>query len=215
MVCATPDGSWVNWAIARVMYFGEKNRLVANVVPGQDTNKILDMWTAIGKPMPFALFQGGAPIIPFVSGMCIPERVNERDVIGGYLNKPLELVACETVNLEVQANAEIVIDGTFSIDELVEEGPMGEFSGSICLAGKNNNQVLNISAVSYRNNVILPVVVVGYPIEENHTVWALGIAAKIYSDLKEAKVPVTSCFIPFESAVHWLVVTIDSQYIWA
>lgn len=213
IVSASPDGKWINWAIARVMALDEK-RLVANVVPGQDTNKIRDMWTAIGKPMPFALFQGGPPVIPFVSGMGIAENISERDIIGGFMNEPLDLVKCETVDLEVPADAEIVIEGTFSMDETAEEGPMGEFSGSICLASKNHNPVLNVSAMSYRNDAILPVVVGGYPIEENHTVWALGISATIYSHLKEAGVPVSSCFIPFESAVHWLVVTIDREYIW-
>ncbi|WP_157698160.1 UbiD family decarboxylase [Legionella clemsonensis] len=213
IVAKSVDGQWVNWGIARIMLL-DKKRCVANVVPGQDTRKIQEEWFSQGKNMPVAIFQGGPPVIPFVSGMGVPSGVSERDLIGGYLGHPLQLVKCETVDLEVPATAEIVIEGEFSATEKAMEGPMGEFSGSICLASKNYNPVINVSAISYRNEGILPVVAGGYPIEENHSCWALGMSSKIYADLKNAGLPVTQCFIPFESAVHWLVITVDRNYIW-
>lgn len=213
LVSQTPSGKWTNWGIARVMLLDDR-RCIANVVPTQDTGKIRDMWSKLGNPMPIAIFQGGPPAIPFVSAMSIPFEINECDVIGGYIGYPLELVQCETINLQVPARAEIVVEGTMSLDETALEGPMGEFSGSICLASRNNNPVINVSAVTHRDKAILPVVASGYPIEENHTCWALGMSARIYTDLKEHGFPVTGCFIPFESAVHWLVVTVDCSYIW-
>ncbi len=213
IVVKTPDGRWTNWGVSRFMLLDGKH-LVSGVVPGQHTNMIYDMWKKENKPMPFAIFQGGAPLIPFISGMAVPEYVNEEDVIGGLMGKPLELVKCETVDLYVPANAEIVIEGTMSLDQTVLEGPMGEFSGSLCLAGRNNKPVMNVSAMTFRHDPILPVVAAGYPIEENHTCWSIGMSAKILSDLRAAHFPVTSCFIPFETAVHWLVVTVDRKYIW-
>ncbi|KTD55825.1 3-polyprenyl-4-hydroxybenzoate decarboxylase [Legionella santicrucis] len=213
IVVKSPDGSWVNWGISRFMLLNDKC-LISGVVPGQHTDMIYSMWKKDKQPMPFALFQGGAPIIPFISGLAIPKGINEEDIIGGILGRPLELVKCETVDLYVPANAEIVVEGTMSLDELVHEGPMGEFSGSLCTASENIKPVMHVSAITYRNDPILPVVAAGYPIEENHTCWSLGMSAKILDDLRSANFPVTSCFIPFETAVHWLVVTVDRNYIW-
>lgn len=214
IVVKTPDGSWTNWGLSRFMLLNDKC-LISGVVPKQHTDIIYSMWKEKKQPMPFAIFQGGAPIIPFISGLAIPEGVNEVDVIGGIIGQPLELVKCETVELFVPANAEIVVEGTMSYDELVSEGPMGEFSGNLCTASENTKPVMHVSAITYRNSPILPVVAAGYPIEENHTCWALGMSAKILADLRAANFPVTSCFIPFETAVHWLVITVSRDYIWS
>lgn len=213
IVVRTPDGQWTNWAIARFMQL-DGRRLVSGVVPGQHTRMIHEMWAAQGKAMPFALFQGGAPLIPFVSGMAVPEGVDESSVVGGMLGRPLELVKCETVDLAVPANAEIVVEGTMSVTHEEYEGPMGEFSGGLCLASRRLKPVLDVSAVTFRNAPILPVVAAGYPIEENHTCWSIGMSAKILSDLRAHGLPVTRCFIPFESAVHWLVIAVDRNFIW-
>lgn len=213
LVAKTIDGKWVNWGIARVMILDKKSCL-ANVCPNQDTMFIRDQWFAQGKPMPVAIVQGGPPIIPFATGMTFGRNVSECEMIGGYTGKPVELVKCETCDLEVPATAEIVIEGEFSPTETATEGPMGEFSGSICLAATNEVPVMHVKAITYRNKGILPVVASGYPIEENHSCWGLAISARIYSDLKAANFPVTGCFIPFESSVHCLVVTVDRDYIW-
>ena len=72
---------------------------------------------------------GVEPAIPFVGGMPLPEGVNEADFIGAYLGDPVDVVRCETVDLEVPATAEIVEVETISMSETASEGPMGEFAG--------------------------------------------------------------------------------------
>src|SRR5262249_6970928 len=68
--------------------------------------------------------------------------------------------------------------------------------------------VFQVSALTYRNDPILPVVAAGEPIEENHTCWGLGISAQLLWDLRQQGFPVQTCFIPFQSAAHWVVVTV-------
>jgi 4-hydroxy-3-polyprenylbenzoate decarboxylase len=69
--------------------------------------------------------------------------------------------------------------------------------------------VFRVSAMTYRDRPILPVVAAGEPVEENHTCWGLTVSAQLLWELREQKFPVTTCFCPFESAAHWLVVTVS------
>jgi len=128
VVAQTPDGKWTNWAIARVMLI-DRNKMAGIVHPLQHLGQVHGMWKALGKPMPFALFQGGPPFIPFVSGMPLPAGVSEADYMGAYFGRPVDVVRCETVPLDVPATAEIVVEGFLSDKETAPEGPMGEYAG--------------------------------------------------------------------------------------
>jgi 4-hydroxy-3-polyprenylbenzoate decarboxylase len=208
IVVQTPDRQWTNWSISRVMVLG-KNTLVGAVIPQQHLGIIYAKWKALHRPMPFALALGTEPVIPFVSGMPLDENVNEADFIGGYLGEPLDVVDCETVDLQVPATSEIVLEGTVSADETAREGPMGEYSGYLSPTGGMLNPVFHVSAMTFRDQPILPVVAAGEPIEENHTCWGLTVSAQILWELREQGFPVSMCFCPFQSAAHWLVVTVN------
>jgi 4-hydroxy-3-polyprenylbenzoate decarboxylase len=207
IVVRTPDRHWTNWSITRVMVLG-KNTLVGAVIPRQHLGLIHARWQALHQPMPFALAMGTEPAIPFVSGMPLDENVDEADFIGGYFAEPVEVVDCETVDLQVPATSEIVIEGTVSVDERVQEGPMGEYSGYLFPGAGTTSPVFQVSALTFRRQPILPVVAAGEPIEENHTCWGLTVSAQILWELRQAGFPVSLCFCPFQSAAHWLVVTV-------
>src|SRR6516165_2159575 len=128
IVVQTPDRHWTNWSITRIMIAG-KTTLVGAIIPRQHLGIIHNKWKALQRPMPFALAMGTEPVIPFVSGMPLDEDVDEADFIGGYLGEPVDVVGCETVDLDVPATSEIIIEGTVSPTETAHEGPMGEYSG--------------------------------------------------------------------------------------
>ena len=207
VVARTPEGRWTNWAIARVMLL-DRNRMAGIVHPLQHLGQIHGMWKKIGKPMPFAMFQGGPPFIPFVSSMPIPAGVNEADYMGGYFGEPVELVKCETVDLEVPATSEIVIEGYISDVETAMEGPMGEYAGYVPPGEGTLKPVYHATAMTYRNQAILPVVIAGEPVEEDHTAQGIPSAAELLFQMREAKIPVTMVWTTLESAQHWLVVTV-------
>jgi UbiD family decarboxylase len=211
IVVQTPDREWTNWSITRTMIAG-KNTMTGLVLPRQHLGMIYARWKAIGRPMPFAMALGTAPAIPFVSAMPLADYVNEADFIGSYLGEPLEVVACETVKLQVPATSEIVLEGTVSVEETVPEGPMGEYSGYLNPGGGRPQPLFHITAMTYRDQPILPVVAAGEPIEENHTCWGLAISAEILWELRRRGFPVAGCFAPFEGACHWLVVTVHGDY---
>jgi UbiD family decarboxylase len=208
IVVRTPDGKWTNWSITRIMLHG-KNTLVGAIIPRQHLGIIYSQWKALARPMPFALALGTEPVIPFVSGMPLDENVNEADFVGGYLGEPVDVVACETVDLQVPATAEIILEGTVSVTETSWEGPMGEYSGYLSPGGGMPSPLFQVSGMTYRTQPILPVVAAGEPVEENHTCWGLTVSAQLLWELRQQGFPVCTCFIPFQSAAHWLVVTVD------
>ncbi len=211
IVARTPDGSWTNWSIARMMLVDGK-RMTGIVAAEQHVGMVAQAWADIGKPMPFALALGVEPAIPFICGMPLPAHVNESDRLGAFLNRAIKTVRCRTVDLEAPASAEILIEGYLHLDEQVPEGPMGEYPGYVPLDAAMGRPVYHVTALSHRNDAILPVVVAGEPVEENHTAWGIPISAQILHELRAAGLGVTAAWVPLESAIHWLVVTVPRDW---
>ena len=211
-VTQTPEGDWTNWAISRTM-LRDRRSMVGPVAPSKHLGVMLAAWKAVGKPMPFALSLGHDPVIPFVAGMPLRDGLNEADFVGGYLGEPLEVVKCESVELEVPASSEIVIEGHVMFDEMDDEGPMAEFPGYLSRTDRHKCPVFRVTAMTFRNQPILPVVSAGMPPEENHTCWGMAIAATILAELRHSGWPVSTCFLPFDAACHLIVITVPSDYL--
>lgn len=211
-VTRTPEGDWINWAVSRNM-LRDRTSLVGPVGASKHMGIMLAAWRAVRQPMPFALSIGHDPVIPFVAGMPLRDGVNEADFIGGYLGEALEVVKCETVDLDVPASSEIVIEGHVMIDQVDHEGPMAEFPGYLFPGDPYMCPVFKVTAITHRNNAILPVVSAGMPPEENHTCWGVAIAATVLAELRHNNWPVTSCFLPFDAACHLIVVTVPRDYL--
>ena len=89
IVARTPDGSWTNWSIARMMLVDGK-RMSGIVAPQQHIGMIAKAWADIGRPMPFALALGVEPAIPFICGMPLPDRIDESGRLGALLGRPIK-----------------------------------------------------------------------------------------------------------------------------
>ncbi|MFJ4650204.1 UbiD family decarboxylase [Nocardia sp. NPDC088792] len=209
-IVKTPDGSWTNWSVNRMMVAG-KNTL-ACLIPGpQHLGIIRAQWAAEGKPTPIALALGVEPGLPFVGAMPLPEGADESHFLGALFGEGIEVVPAETVDLMVPATAEIVIEGHISFDETVEEGPMNEYPGYNARE-HSLKPLFRVSAVTYRDGAILPVVAAGPPVEEDHTGIGTMHAAEILFELRKAELPVASTWFSYESAVHWLIVAVRSDW---
>jgi UbiD family decarboxylase len=177
IVARTPDGSWTNWSIARIMLVDGK-RMTGLVAAEQHIGIVSKAWADIGKPMPFALALGVEPSIPFICAMPLPAHVSEGGRLGALMRRPIKTVRCRTLDLEAPASAEILIEGYLHLDEKTKEGPMGEYPGYVPLGPAMDGPVYHVTAISHRNDAILPVVAAGEPAEENHTVWGTGISRR-------------------------------------
>ncbi|ANH82719.1 decarboxylase UbiD [Niabella ginsenosidivorans] len=209
-IVTTPDGSWTNWSINRMMLI-DKTRLACLIPPNQHLGMIHAKWKEKGAPTPVAIALGVEPGLPYVGGMPVPENVDEAAYLGAYFNEPLELVRAETVNILVPATAEIIIEGHISHIDVYEEGPMDEYPGYVGDEG-SPKPVLHVSAITYRDNAILPFAVAGTPVDENHTGWGLPHAAETLYLLRSSGLPVSMCWIVLESANHWMVVAVRKDW---
>ncbi len=210
VIARTPDGEWTNWHIARCMVI-DSQRMNIWTAPVQHFGMIHRMWAKRGEPMPVAVVQGPEPAATALSGMPIPRGVDEVGVLGAWFGEPLELVHCQTVDLDVPASAEIVIEGHLAVAERTQEGPFGEYHGY--LMGEPHPQlVCEITAITHREEAILPICPAGKPVDDDHTLVGLGGGAEFLHRLRAEGVPASSALLVPETAVHLGVVTVPSDW---
>src|SRR5439155_1355393 len=104
--------------------------------------------------MEVAVALGTDPAVTFSSIVPAPPDVEEYLIAGFLRQKPVELVKCETVDLEIPATAEIVLEGHVHLDELRSEGPFGDHTGFYSL--EDLYPVFHLSCITHRKNHIDP-----------------------------------------------------------
>ncbi|MBR7839278.1 UbiD family decarboxylase [Actinospica durhamensis] len=209
-IAKTPDGSWTNWSVNRMMIAGKDT--LACLIPGpQHLGVIRAQWSALGQPMPIALAIGVEPGLPFVGGMPLPEGADESHFLGALFGEGIELVPAETVDLLVPATAEMIIEGYVSVDETVTEGPMNEFPGYNATEA-SPKALFKVTAITYRDDAIQAVVAAGPPVEEDHTIIGTTSAAEILYLLRQAGLPASSAWYAYEAAVHWLILSVRQDW---
>jgi UbiD family decarboxylase len=102
--------------------------------------------------VPLAVVIGADPTIGLCSVSKVPYNTDEIAVAGGQRRAPVELVRCETVDLEVPASAEFVLEGEVDPEELEDEGPFGEFPGYMGAPGPG--LVFHLTALTHRRDPI-------------------------------------------------------------
>ena len=105
-----------------------------------------------GEPMPCAIVVGCAPVAMFTGGMKLPVDLDEMAVAGGLAGVPIRMAKALTVDLNVPADAEIVIEGLIDPDLLEPEGPFGESHGHVAL--EDFNMSMRVSAITHRRSPV-------------------------------------------------------------
>jgi UbiD family decarboxylase len=132
--------------------------------------------------MPVAVVFGTEPCYLVAAGGKFSHPPSEDAYAGGLRQEPLELVKCETCDLEVPATAEIVLEGEVYPDEWSTDGPFGEFTGYI--GGVQQCNVFHVKAITHRNNPIFQGEREGYP-SEGGFISIKGMEYLLYKRLKE------------------------------
>lgn len=154
-VARDPDTGLTNIGTYRTMIREERNLLGIFTAPGSHLYDIFKRNERRGRPTEIATVIGADPSLGLVSVTPIPSTLDEMAVAGGLRGAPIELVKCETVALEVPANAEIVIEGRLlpaSERPYEIEGPFGEFTGYEGDAGYA--PLYEVTCITFRNNPI-------------------------------------------------------------
>jgi len=156
------------------------------------------------KPMEVAIAIGIEPVSAMCAANPLPYGVSEVDIVGGIRGEPVELIKCETIDLEVPATAEIVIEGEIRPKETMDEGPFGEFTGYM-VSQREPRPVISVKAVTHRDNPILTVACPGIPVDDN-AILSLTKSAEILEALRGQGLPVSSAFVPLETTLMLAVV---------
>ena len=120
-----------------------------------------------GRPrIEAAAVLGGDPATLWTGSAPLPPDMDEILVAGFLREEGVELVRCKTVDLEVPAHAEIVLEGYVDPEELREEGPFGDHTGYYSL--KEPYPVFHITAITHRRDPIYPTIIVGKPPMEDY-----------------------------------------------
>ncbi len=183
VIVKDPDSGWVNVGCYRMMARTE-NLANLSMTPGQQhIGYIYSKYVQRDEPMPVAVIVGMDPVVMFVAGAQYPAGLDEWDAAGAMRGKPIELVKCETLDLEVPATAEAVFEGTVDPRERAIEGPFGEYSGYYGSLPAPK-PVFRINCMTYRNDPIWQGTCEGYPVVEDHMMSSVLHAAH-FTDLFE------------------------------
>jgi 4-hydroxy-3-polyprenylbenzoate decarboxylase len=153
VVTKDPDTGITNVGLYRGMIV-DKDEIGVLLVPAQGWGIHYRKYQALNKPMPVAVVYGCDESIVFSAATPLPRDLEEYKIAGGLLQEPLKLVKCETVDLEVPADAEMVIEGHISPNpgDYKMEGPFGEYTGYYGESAKR--PIIKVSCLTYRDNPI-------------------------------------------------------------
>ena len=192
IVTKHPDEGWTNVGTYR-MQLRDKNHANAFFIRGKHANLMLARHRELGTPMPAAVVIGAEPLLWLFSSTTAPWGVSEYDLAGAVRGAPMEVIESDLTGLLIPARAEIVLEGEFNPDpaSFKEEGPFGEYTGyySAAAAEEYPKPVFDVKRILHRNNPIFWITMTGLPIADSHTSGALQVAASIWSDLQDMRIP--------------------------
>src|SRR5260370_30310406 len=161
--------------------------------------------------MPVAVFLGGDPVFTFCATAPLPDGLDEF-LLAGYLRKKsVEMLRCETCDLEVPADADFVIEGFIDPKEpLRVEGPFGDHTGYYSLPYLYS--VFHITAITHRKDAVYPATIVGIPPMEDFYIGTASV--KLFLPIFKMNFPeIVDLALPAEGVFHNLVfVSIKKTY---
>jgi UbiD family decarboxylase len=180
VVTKDPDTGVPNVGTYRCMVKGP-NKTGVSVPPAQHIGIHFHKCRERNVPLHAAIVLGCSPAIGLASVAKVGYDRNEYAVAGGIAGEPIPLVRCETVDLDVPATAEIVIEGEIPTHYLEPEGPFGEFTGY--MGGQMMNGVFLVKCITHRKSPILQMFTEGVP-SESGVMRKIGFESTLYKLLK-------------------------------
>ncbi len=152
--------------------------------------------------MPVAVALGGDPATMFSAILPLPPDIDEMMIAGFLRSSPVEMVKCHSIDLEVPAQAEIVLEGYVELGELRTEGPFGDHTGFYSL--EDEYPVFHLTCITQRKEPIYPATIVGPPPMEDF--WMGKAIERIFLPLMRLQLPeVRDICMPAEGVFHNLI----------
>ncbi len=163
-----------------------------------------------GSRFEVAVAIGTDPATTFSAIVPAPPEVEEFMIAGFLRGKPVEIVKCETVDLEVPANAEIILEGYVELGELRTEGPFGDHTGFYTMT--DEYPVFHLTCITHRKDPIYAATIVGKPPMED--AWMGKAVERIFLPAMRMTIPeIVDVHLPVEGVFHNLMlVSIRKSY---
>ena len=169
-------------------------------------------YQALKQKMPVAVALGGDPVYTYAATAPLPDNVDEYMLAGFLRKKKVELVKCLTQDIEVPADADIVIEGYVDPEEaFIWEGPFGDHTGYYSLPDWYPR--FHVTCITHRKDAVYPATIVGIPPQED--AWIGKATERIFiTPIKMTMLPeVVDMDMPIEGVFHNLtIVSIHKQY---
>ena len=163
-----------------------------------------------GERMPVAVTLGGDPAYTFAATAPLPDGLDEILFAGFLRRKSIELVKCKTIDVDVPANVDLVLEGYVQPGEMQPEGPFGDHTGYYTAV--EDYPVFHVTAITHRKDAIYPTTIVGVPPMED---FYMGDASvRIFLPVFKMNFPeLVDMTLSAEGVFHNLVfVSIRKQY---
>src|SRR6266404_4537696 len=160
--------------------------------------------------MPVAVTLGGDPALSFAATAPLPDGLDEILFAGFLRRKSIELVKCKTIDLEVPADVDFVLEGYVQPGEMRPEGPFGDHTGYYTAV--EDYPVFHLTAITHRADAVYPTTIVGIPPMED---FYIGDAVvRIFLPVFKMNFPeIVDMTLPPEGVFHNLVfVSVRKQY---
>ena len=137
------------------------------------------------EPMPAAMVIGAHPALYYASAFTSAYGLDELRVAGSLIDDPIRLVKCETIDIEVPADAELVIEGEILPEGMVPEGPFGEASGTYAMEG--STEIFRVKAITHRKNPMFYGMQCGAPMTDTQSITATCIETVLTDHLADVE----------------------------
>lgn len=156
------------------------------------------------KTFPAALVVGVDPLLAYTCQFQLSEQTNDFEVAGGLRRSPVELVNCKTIDVQVPAYAECVIEMEIDLSQDVFEGPLGEYTGYYTPGSLK--PLAKVSAITHRNGAYFQALLTGVPPTENHILKQIPFEASFFSTMKKSFPTLKKVAIPPSGGVSFYIV---------
>jgi UbiD family decarboxylase len=190
-----PGGGFTAWDIIPLKVTSS-DTLTGYLPKNSNLHRIHDLYATANQDMPFAIIFGGPPVVPLVAAFKLKRGDTvAAEIAGGLQRKPLQMVKSVNSDLLVPATAEMVIEGVIKPGETDESGPFSSAFGY--RTGKvQTGPVFTVTAISHRNDPILPICTWGTPTSEIHIARGLDSDIQLKAEFEKRGAPVSGVFSP-------------------
>ncbi len=176
----------------------------------KDGSHYFNEYREAGKKMPVAVAIGADPATIYSATAPMPRGIDEMLLAGFIRKKPVRMAECVTIDMEVPAEAEFVLEGYVNPDEKRLEGPFGDHTGYYSLA--DDYPVFHVTAITHRKNPIYNATLVGPPPMED--CYLAKATERLFLPMIQSVMPeIKNYWFPWEGVFHNIViVSIEKEY---